>query len=104
MLNAVLNCQRLVSRSARTRHGSRNSTDVDVQWGTVEAVGFIEAAREGSQGVLLARSLLTDRSSLIFPAWVLIAGLIFAATLIRVSTIFFFNSEKRSMEVTLVLS
>lgn len=51
-----------------------------------QSLGFDEAAEAGEAWVLVARSLVTDRSYLLIPAWVFIAALVLAAALTRVST------------------
>lgn len=48
------------------------------------SIGFDEAEEEGRSWVLVCRSLVSDRSSLLTPAWVLLGGLVLAAALIRV--------------------
>lgn len=48
-------------------------------------LGFEEAAKTGATWVHVCRSIVSDRSFLLIPAWVLLGGLVLAAVLIRVS-------------------
>lgn len=50
------------------------------------SAGFDEAAARSEKWELVARSLVTDRSYLLIPAWVCMAALVLAAALTRVST------------------
>lgn len=78
---------RLFSRLGRVTRSPAGKISEGVE-GTNQSLaseGFEEASRAGDAFLAVARSLVTDRSYLLIPAWVCLAGLVLAAALTRVS-------------------